>query len=70
MTTANDATRQDLLGHDLTAEEARLLEVYRELESLLALDLSPTAEANVKEAVAALWQAVNNLALTDDRPTL
>ena len=70
MPATNDATQQDLLGRDLTPEEKRLLAVYRELESLLALDLSPTAEANVKEAIADLWQAVNNLALLDDRPAL
>ena len=61
---------KDVLGNDLTAEEARLLEVYADLEGLLALDLAPCAQANVKEAVAALWQAVNDLALTDDRPRL
>ena len=67
---SRDALDRDLLGRELTPEEARLLAVYRDLESLLELDLSPAAEANLKEAIAALWQAVNDLALIDDRPAL
>jgi len=58
----------DLLGRPLEALEARLLEAYGSLEALLSEDLPPTAHANVAEAVAALWQVVNNLALTDARP--
>ena len=61
-------TPQDLLGRPLTESERRLLETYEQLKALLALDLPPTAAANVREAVAALWQAVHNLLLTDDRP--
>jgi hypothetical protein len=64
----SDAAK-DVLGTDLTESEARLLEAYRALEALHAdPDLAPTAKANVGEAIAALWQAVNSLALTDDRP--
>ncbi len=61
---------KDLLGTDLTQAESKLLEAYDVLTSLLNEDLSPTAEANVKEAIASLWQALNNLALTDDRPDI
>jgi hypothetical protein len=61
-------TRKDLLGKPLTAVEKRLLAAYDSLEALLALDLPPTAAANVREAVAALWQAVHNLLITDERP--
>ena len=58
----------DLLGAPLTAAEAKLLAAYEGLKALQGEDLSPTAQAAVAESLAALWQAVNNLALTDDRP--
>ncbi len=61
---------KDLLGTDLTQAESKLIEAYEMLTSLLNEDLSPTADANVKEAIASLWQALNNLALTDDRPDI
>jgi hypothetical protein len=60
--------RTDLLGRPLTADEARLLEAYEGLKALLAHDLPPAAQANVREAVACLWQVVNDLALVSDRP--
>jgi hypothetical protein len=60
----------DLLGRPSSAVEARLLEAYRGLLALLEEDLPPCADANVREAAAALWQVVNDLALTDDRPEL
>lgn len=59
---------KDILGQPLTEAESRLLAAYEQLEALLAEDLAPTARANVAEAVSSLWQAVNNLGLTDDRP--
>ena len=59
----------DLLGNELTDAEQKLMASYRALEELQQEDLSPTARANVAEALSSLWQAVNNLALTDDRPT-
>ena len=62
------AEGKDLLGNDLTAEEARLLAVWEQLKALRDDDLSPSAHAAVEEAVAALWQAVNDLALTEERP--
>ncbi len=59
---------KDVLGHDMTDTEERLLDAYERLKALLERDLEPIAEAAVKEAVASLWQVVNGLALTDDRP--
>lgn len=66
--TAPSAEGKDLLGNDLTAEETRLLAVWESLTALLDDDLPPSARAAVQEAVAALWQAVNDLALTDECP--
>lgn len=62
----SDAT--DILGDPLTEAEQKLLAAYRTLEGLLAEDLSPTAHAGVAEATASLWQVINNLGITDDRP--
>lgn len=59
----------DLLGNAMTDAEQKLVSAYRMLESLQDEELSPSARANVAEAIAALWQAVNNLALIDDRPS-
>ena len=70
MAQEDDRTGKDLLGREMSAEEQRLLDAYHRLEALLDDDLPPTAQAAVREAVAALWQAVNNLALTDERPTV
>ena len=61
----------DVLGTPLTAGERRLLAAYGQLKALLEDEgLAPAVRANVAEAVAALWQAVNDLALTDDRPAV
>lgn len=63
------ADKTDILGTPLTAVEVQLLAVYEATEGLLAhKDLTPSVECNVKEAVAALWCAVNDLCLTDSRP--
>ena len=62
------ASGKDLLGNDLTAEEARLIAVWEQLKALRDEELPPSARAAVEEAVACLWQAVNDLALTDERP--
>jgi len=59
----------DLLGNPMTDAEQKLVSAYRTLESLQEEELPPNARANVAEALAALWQAVNNLALIDDRPS-
>lgn len=53
----------DLLGHELTAEEQRLLGVYEELKALCEADLAPNAAANVRAALALMHNAVNGLAL-------
>lgn len=61
--------RTDLLGRPLTGFEEALLGVYEDLKALLDHEgLAPCAVANVKDAIAVLWNAVNDLALTDDRP--
>lgn len=59
---------KDLLGKKLTPAEVRLLAAYENLKALLHEDLPPCAAANVKEALAALWQVVHDLALVSDRP--
>jgi hypothetical protein len=61
---------KDVLGNPLTGAETRLLEAYDTLKALLGEDLPPSARAGVAEAVASLWQALNDLALTDDRPDI
>ncbi len=61
---------KDLLGRPLTPTEQRLLAAYEGLKALLHEDLPPSAAANVKEAAAALWQVMNDLALVSDRPVL
>jgi hypothetical protein len=54
----------DLLGRPVTASEADLLRVYRELKTLAAQeDLPPCAERNVKKALACMWQVVTDLDL-------
>jgi hypothetical protein len=60
---------KDLLGREATPTERRLLSSYRALDAVLAEpDLAPCVAANVREAVAALWQAVNDLGLRFERP--
>jgi hypothetical protein len=62
---------RDLLGRPMTEDERHLLDVYEALEALAQVEtLPPCAHANVLEALATLWQAVNDLALTDDRPSV
>ena len=57
-------SNQDLLGRPVTATEAELLRVYRELKTLAAQeDLPPCAERNVKKALACMWQVVTDLDL-------
>lgn len=54
----------DLLGRSLTDTEARLLAVYRELKGLLQVqDLPPAVQANLRYALANLWNIVNDLGL-------
>jgi hypothetical protein len=53
----------DLLGAPLAPDDAELLDCYERLKALLGQDLEPCAEANVRAAVAALWNAVVDLGL-------
>jgi hypothetical protein len=54
----------DLLGTALTEDERELLAVYEALKRLAAKDdLPPCAARNVRKALAAMWQATNDLDL-------
>jgi hypothetical protein len=61
---------RDLLGRSLSPVEAQVLETYRGVLALLKEPLPPSVDANLREAAAALWQIVNDLALADERPDL
>ena len=54
---------RDLIGNELDDTEERLLAVYRELKSLCGEDLSPTALASVRAALAQMHNVVTGLAL-------
>jgi hypothetical protein len=54
---------KDLLGRDMTELETRLLDLYGQLKELSSQDLDPCVDANVRAATAAMWNAVNDLAL-------
>ncbi|HEX6478670.1 MAG TPA: hypothetical protein VF043_07485 [Ktedonobacteraceae bacterium] len=57
-------TNTDLLGKPLTEQERELLNVYDALKKLAAQDeLSPCVARNVRQALAAMWQATNDLDL-------
>lgn len=56
----------DLLGRPLDADEQALLDSYEGLKALLDRPLAPCAAANVRAALAAMWNAVNDLALTHE----
>jgi hypothetical protein len=53
----------DLLGNELSPSEERLLSVYEQLKALCLEELPPTADANVRAALALMHNAVNSLAL-------
>jgi hypothetical protein len=54
----------DLLGRTLTEQERELLRAYQSLKNLTAQEnLPPCAARNVRTALAALWQATNDLDL-------
>ena len=59
---------KDLVGREMTPVERRLVVALRGLEGLLKEDLAPAVEANVKEALVALWIAVTDLGLRYERP--
>jgi len=57
-------TNTDLLGKPLTKQEQELLNVYDALKKLAAQDdLSPCVVRNVRQALASMWQATNDLDL-------
>jgi hypothetical protein len=57
-------TDTDLLGTPLTEAERGLLAAYETLKTLAARDdLAPCAARSVRQALAALWQATNDLDL-------
>ena len=57
----------DLLGNDLTSAEAELLALYRGVQALAEReDLAPSTRANARAALAALYNAVNDLALVHE----
>lgn len=59
----------DIQGRPMTDDEQALMSAYDTLKALVEREaLAPCAAANVREALAALWQACNDLCLTDDRP--
>ena len=58
----------DLLGHPLTPVEIELLDLYDRLKALLERDdLEPCARAAARNALAALWNGVNDLALEHEQ---
>lgn len=57
-------TQTDLLGRTLTKDEQDLLVAYNALKDLASrADLAPCAARSVRRALAALWQATNDLDL-------
>lgn len=61
--------RTDLLENPLSYLEEELLDVHERLEQLaLRDDLPPCAAANLRHALAATWQVVNDLDLGLDFP--
>jgi hypothetical protein len=57
-------TQTDLLGRPMTPQEAQVLAVFESLKAMAADPLlPPCAERNVKKALAAMWQVVNDLDL-------
>ena len=54
----------DLYGKPISAVEGDLLRTYQALKDLAARDdLPPCAARNVRKALAAMWQATNDLDL-------
>ncbi len=58
------SSNTDLLGTALTEQEQAILQTYQALKDLAARsDLPPCAARNVRKALAAIWQATNDLDL-------
>lgn len=54
----------DLLGQPLSEQERGMLAAYEALKALAARDdLPPCAARNIRQALASLWQATNDLGL-------
>jgi hypothetical protein len=54
----------DVLGKPITEQEREILDAYNALKRLAAQeDLPPCAARNVRKALAAMWQATNDLGL-------
>lgn len=54
----------DLLGKPLSTNEQDILASYEALKQLAARDdLPPCASRNIRQALAAMWQATNDLGL-------
>lgn len=54
----------DLLGQPLSEQEREMLAAYEALKALAARDdLPPCAARNIRQALASLWQATNDLGL-------
>ena len=63
-TSGPDGAAADLVGTPLTGAERELLDVYRRLRALAGDgSLAPCVTANVRHALAAVAQAVNDLGL-------
>jgi hypothetical protein len=61
---------QNMMGHELTEAEERLLDCYRDLHRVLEMhgeELPPFARRNATKALAALWQVANGLDMDPDQ---
>ncbi len=57
-------TQTDILGRPLSKDEQDLLAAYNTLKDLAGrANLAPCAARNVRHALAAMWQATNDLDL-------
>lgn len=66
MAASNAST--DLLGRQLTPAETELLDLYHRVKALLGRDdLDPCARAAARNALTALWNGVNDLALEHEQ---
>ena len=54
----------DLLGAPLAEHERETLRIYEELKTLASRDdLPPCVARNIRQALASMWQATNDLSL-------
>jgi hypothetical protein len=57
-------TDLDLLDSPLVDHERQILRIYQDLKTLAARDdLAPCVARNVRQALASMWQATNDLNL-------